>query len=108
MIIQALAEDKNEEIKEKWKDFKIPCVILSSMDHKMEISIAFSFYYHLISIVENEKNQMYIESLISDRIFMIYNVANELKDEIGDEWSSHVIFIYYSNRVFKQNSKQNG
>jgi hypothetical protein len=34
---------------------------------------------------------------------MIYNVANELKDEIGDEWNSHVIFIYNSNRVFKPN-----
>ena len=47
--MKSLAEDSNEGVREKWKDYKIPCIVLPSMDHRMEIAVAFGIFLFLLN-----------------------------------------------------------
>ena len=40
--VKSLAEDSNNEIRNNWASFAIPCVVLPNMSHKLEVAFAFS------------------------------------------------------------------
>ena len=43
-ILKRLAKHAEAEVKEKWEDFKAPCLVLPHITHKQDIAIAFSLF----------------------------------------------------------------